>query len=74
MRTSVRTLDTGWRWRQATETENISGLSSSEHSDEEQWCPAKQFPSEVHVELKDAGLIPDPYLESNEHKVQCKHR
>lgn len=29
-------------------------------------------PSEVHVELLEAGLIPDPFVGFNEHKVQCR--
>ncbi|RDB15256.1 Beta-mannosidase B [Hypsizygus marmoreus] len=34
------------------------------------WTNAQAFPSEVHVELLKAGIIPDPYVAFNEHKVQ----
>ncbi|TRM62026.1 glycoside hydrolase family 2 protein [Schizophyllum amplum] len=34
------------------------------------WYPARNCPSEVHVELRKAGLIPDPYIGSNEHGIQ----
>ncbi|KAI9068740.1 glycoside hydrolase family 2 protein [Trametes sanguinea] len=34
------------------------------------WTIAKSFPSEIHVELLNEGLIPDPFVGFNEHEVQ----
>ncbi|KAJ7062793.1 glycoside hydrolase family 2 protein [Mycena amicta] len=34
------------------------------------WRAAQTSPSEIHVELLKSGLIPDPYIGFNEHKVQ----
>ena len=34
------------------------------------WYPARTSPSEIHVELRKAGFIPDPYIGFNEHQVQ----
>lgn len=56
---------TRWQWK-----EKVSGdltTASQEHS----WRTARSFPSEIHVELLAEGLIPDPFVEFNEHKVQC---
>lgn len=34
------------------------------------WYPTRTNPSEIHVELRKAGFIPDPYIGFNEHQVQ----
>ena len=34
------------------------------------WYSARTSPSEIHVELRKAGFIPDPYIGFNEHQVQ----
>ncbi|KAF6759208.1 beta-mannosidase [Ephemerocybe angulata] len=43
---------------------------ASRESIREQWYPASRFPSEVHVELLDREVIPDPYVAFHEHDVQ----
>ncbi|WWC73873.1 uncharacterized protein I206_107845 [Kwoniella pini CBS 10737] len=55
------TLKTGWSFSQVT----------SEYSKdvEETWHPCP-IPTSVHVELKKLGIIPDPYKDLNEWKVQ----
>jgi beta-mannosidase len=66
----------GWAWKQR----NSSLLSVLEELDfpsqataiQEGWTLAQGFPSEIHVELLKKGLIPDPYVGFNEHRVQCK--
>lgn len=34
------------------------------------WAPCSQFPTEIHLELIRAGIIPHPYKKRNEHEVQ----
>ncbi|KAG7088707.1 hypothetical protein E1B28_012677 [Marasmius oreades] len=55
-----------WYWKQRNKT--ISSVL--DELAEPSWQKAQTFPSEVHVELLKANLIPDPYLGFNEHKVQ----
>ncbi|KAA1472333.1 glycoside hydrolase [Dentipellis sp. KUC8613] len=44
---------------------------ADKHTDTKKaWRAATAFPSEVHVELLAAGLIPDPFVGFNEHAVQ----
>ncbi|KAF7300960.1 hypothetical protein MIND_00659100 [Mycena indigotica] len=57
-------LDANWTWKQRDETVN------SVFDDNDGWKTAQTSPSEIHVELLKAGLIPDPYVGFNEHKVQ----
>lgn len=72
-------LDRNWEWKQRDKSvpsvlEELSITKSEDGSDDAQglrWRAATAFPSEVHVELLKAGMIPDPYVEFNEHKVQC---
>lgn len=42
----------------------LAGKSLSE------WHPCSQFPTEIHLELLNAGLIPHPYKGGNEHLIQ----
>ncbi|EIM92628.1 glycoside hydrolase [Stereum hirsutum FP-91666 SS1] len=67
-----------WEWKQRDKSvqsvlEELSTTKSEDGSDDAQglkWRAVTAFPSEVHVELLKAGMIPDPYVEFNEHKVQ----
>ncbi|KAF5314882.1 hypothetical protein D9619_007494 [Psilocybe cf. subviscida] len=54
-----------WMWKQREINNPISNELKSSG-----WRKAASFPSEIHVELLKAGLIPDPYIGFNEHKVQ----
>jgi beta-mannosidase len=65
---SVERFDiaSGWHWK-----ERDTSLKLTQESIETDWTPASTFPSEIHVELLKTGRIPDPYLEFNEHEVQC---
>ncbi|KAG6853109.1 hypothetical protein C0991_006799 [Blastosporella zonata] len=66
-------LNEGWSWKQRdTKLPSVlDELGSPTHgSIQDGWRVAQAFPSEVHVELLKAGLIPDPYVGFNEHKVQ----
>ena len=65
MSTTVLNLTDGWQWREAAPKEIIQETAVSTN-DDHIWRDATQFPSEVHVELKAAGLIPDPYIGFNE--------
>jgi len=76
----VSTLDSNWSWKQrdSSVTSVLDELETSvvDESDSQvdtkaAWRYAQTFPSEVHVELLKAGLIPDPYIGFNEHRVQC---
>lgn len=72
-------IDQNWEWKQRDKSvpsvlEELSTTKSEDGSDDAQglrWRAVTAFPSEVHVELLKAGMIPDPYVEFNEHKVQC---
>jgi hypothetical protein len=67
-------LKAGWQWKQrCPELPLLTDVSAdhSDRSDPYQWRSADTVPSEIHVELLKAGLIPDPYIGFNEHRVQC---
>ncbi|KDQ11978.1 glycoside hydrolase family 2 protein [Botryobasidium botryosum FD-172 SS1] len=76
----VVNLNTGWSWKQRDPSivsvlDEINSLNSAEPTGDStgtrtSWRPAISFPSEIHIELLKAGLIPDPYVGFNEHKVQ----
>ncbi|KAF8073394.1 glycoside hydrolase [Lyophyllum atratum] len=67
------TLNQDWSWKQRNVALSsvLDELKLPSHgSIQEGWRKAQAFPSEIHVELMKSGLIPDPYLGFNEHKVQ----
>jgi len=82
--TTRTTLDSGWKWKQRdigiTDVtkelqlphDAVVNKTDAETATKRGWLPAKTSPSEIHVELLKAGLIPDPYVGFNEHKVQCE--
>jgi beta-mannosidase len=45
-------------------------LSNEELKRISAWTSCSQFPTEIHLELMKAGIIPHPYKQRNEHKVQ----
>lgn len=45
-------------------------LDSDSQSALLEWTPCSQFPTEIHLELMRAGIIPHPYKKRNEHQVQ----
>jgi hypothetical protein len=55
-----------WKERDTTIQDVVKELESSN------WNTAQSAPSEIHVELLARGVIPDPYIGFNEHKVQCR--
>ncbi|KNZ80314.1 putative beta-mannosidase B [Termitomyces sp. J132] len=65
-------LNQGWFWKQRnTRLPSVQDeIDLASHGNIEGWRTAHAFPSEVHVELFREGLIPDPYVAFNEHKVQ----
>ncbi|KAL1746851.1 glycoside hydrolase family 2 protein [Schizophyllum fasciatum] len=75
--TRTITLDEGWAWKRRATPANpddpanhLTDGAVPSDALTTAWCPARAHPSEVHVELRKAGLIPDPYIGFNEHKVQ----
>lgn len=61
-------LNSGWKWKQR----NKDVADAHEELSLEGWRPVLAgMPSEVHVELMQANLIPHPFEGFNEHKVQC---
>lgn len=71
-------LSQGWSWKQrnislSSVLEELNLPLTTQGTIQEGWTTAQALPSEIHVELLKKGLIPDPYLGFNEHKVQCKH-
>lgn len=60
-------LSSNWSWKQReTSVESVLDEAGADG-----WKTVQAYPSEIHVELLKAGLIPDPYLGFNENKVQC---
>ena len=80
MLASTAVLTDSWYWRQRdAKSENVAVLSiypSLPAPEKDTWLDgwkrAHHFPSEIHVELKEEGLIADPYVGFNEHGVQCE--
>lgn len=66
MTAKIVDIDKGWQWKER----DPSISSVLDESARGGWHNAHAFPSEIHVELLKAELIPDPYVEFNEHKVQ----
>ncbi|KAK7447665.1 hypothetical protein VKT23_013921 [Stygiomarasmius scandens] len=76
------TLDSGWKWKQrdTSITDITKELQlphgtykiDAETATKRSWLPVRTTPSEIHVELLKAGLIPDPHVGFNEHKFQCE--
>lgn len=62
-------LKTGWKWKERdTRLPDVCSELASED-----WRPVLAgMPSEIHVELMRANMIPHPFEGFNEHKVQCK--
>ena len=70
MKTQAVELKANWRWKERNIT--IDHVWD-EVSKDEGWSPVRAgMPSEIHVELMKAHMIPDPFIGFNEHKVQCK--
>ncbi|TFY76607.1 hypothetical protein EWM64_g7406 [Hericium alpestre] len=69
-------LDKGWEWKQRNPSlayardEVALPFVPSGTDPVSGWHRASAFPSEIHVELLNEKLIPDPFIEFNEHKVQ----
>ena len=70
MRATVYPLTKNWEWKEHVPDGDTTNDTGAERRSS--WTEALHFPSEIHVELKDAGIIVDPYLGFNEHKVQCE--
>lgn len=74
-------LSNNWQWSERDLTRDVAEQSDSTFNSKpdalgvdraKSWRDCAAFPSEIHVELMRAGIIPDPYLGFNEHKVQCE--
>jgi hypothetical protein len=59
-------LDQEWYYAQATDRHRETLKPD--------WQKCSSFPTSVHVELKKAGRIPDPFVDLNEWDVQCTCR
>jgi beta-mannosidase len=69
-----RPLSDPWVWKQYVKNKDTdAALISSLDQDTTAtgWRPCQSVPSDVHVELKYAGMIPDPLAGFNEHAIQC---
>lgn len=69
-------VNQGWSWKQRNDSLlsvlDELNLPAQRITDiQEAWTPVQAFPSEIHVELLENQLIPDPFVGFNEHKVQC---
>ncbi|EIN13700.1 glycoside hydrolase [Punctularia strigosozonata HHB-11173 SS5] len=65
-------LRLGWQWKERCTALTLFADINADHTSDSkyQWRYADSIPSEIHVELLKAGLIPDPYVGFNEHLVQ----
>ncbi|KAJ9119092.1 hypothetical protein QFC22_003583 [Naganishia vaughanmartiniae] len=63
---------TQWEYRldRSTQPELDGILSTQDQKRISQWTACSQFPTEIHLELMKAGIIPHPYKQRNEHNVQ----
>ncbi|KAJ9105971.1 hypothetical protein QFC19_003306 [Naganishia cerealis] len=63
---------TQWEYRlERSAHSDLDGILNAEDQKRiSEWTPCTQFPTEVHLELMQAGIIPHPYKHRNEHKVQ----
>jgi beta-mannosidase len=61
----IRDLSAGWFFKEVLTTDKVPSQVS-----EGGWHAAAQIPSDVHQELITQGVIPDPLVGFNEHKVQ----
>jgi beta-mannosidase len=50
-------IDKGWHFKQTTSLANSTASS---------YLPCGQFPTVAHIDLLHHGLIPDPYIDTNE--------
>ncbi|CAE6497994.1 unnamed protein product [Rhizoctonia solani] len=73
------TLSGNWQWKQRDPNlESVLDepakhgplLEQDSNDTKSAWRKTTTSPSEIHVELLKAGIIPDPYKGFNEHKVQ----
>ena len=73
MTARVLELNAEWHWkeRNSAEHESVASEVLQEPRRSSSWAPAREFPSEIHVELIKSGRIPDPFVGFNEHQVQC---
>ncbi|RSM05103.1 hypothetical protein CDV31_009737 [Fusarium ambrosium] len=58
MQRSTQELTTGW------------SLKQRDDQSEDPWLPVAQVPSQVHIDLLANKIIPDPFVDANELKVQ----
>ncbi|QRV98035.1 beta-mannosidase [Ceratobasidium sp. AG-Ba] len=80
MSRNTLTLASNWQWKQRDPAianvldelvkHRLLLLNQDSKDTKSTWRRAVGSPSEIHVELLRAGIIPDPYLGFNEHKVQ----
>ena len=60
-------LSSGWQWK-------LANANGNEHANKntvlQDWQPASQFPSVIHLELLHIKQIPDPNIGENERLIQ----
>ena len=72
MRLIDHELKSGWRLKRRSVGNNFSVVDELLQWDKGfLYFGTINIPSEVHVELLKAKLIPNPYVGFNEHRVQC---
>jgi beta-mannosidase len=61
-----------WEYRLCADSaSSLDGILDAEQRTAiAQWAPCSQFPTEIHLELMRAGIVPHPYKAANEHLVQ----
>lgn len=63
---------TRWEYRLCADSATTLDdfLDADQQTAISQWSPCSQFPTEIHLELMRARIIPHPYKAANEHRVQ----
>lgn len=59
-------IDSGWRYKQRDQN-----ISVHQELQAPGWTNATQFPSEIHAELVEAGVIQHPYESQSDTAYQC---
>ncbi|KIM32355.1 glycoside hydrolase family 2 protein [Serendipita vermifera MAFF 305830] len=75
MSRTTHLLSDSWAWKQYVKDKDsdialITDFHLDQGADLTSWKPCESIPSDIHVELLRAGLIPDPLVGSNEHAIQ----
>jgi beta-mannosidase len=67
---AIKPVDWEYRLHADSRSQLDGFVDAKKRSALAEWTPCTQFPTEIHLELMRAGIIPHPYKKANEHQVQ----